>query len=209
MIGLGALLVPSNTKRHPLLASSHWLCPAVLLWQLACYTATAVAAVAMAPGLASSLGLLTFIQGSAATVHLLAQITVAMVLAAASRADLHASDPDQAYDATIPTAVEPMGPVPTLHDSIANYWHHGRRHSQSGRHPSDATQDYDSDSAVAAEPAAQRNSGSSRNGGLSPIRTRVGQPAPPNQPPARLVRILSSGSLLFHCHARWSVTCRV
>ena len=189
MIGLGALLVPSTTKRHPLLASSRWLCPAVLLWHLACYTATAVTAVAGAPSLASSIGLLTFTQGSAATLHLLAQVTVAMVLAAASRADLHASDPDHAsrHDATIPTAVEPMGAVPTLHDSIADYWHHGRRHSQTSG-PSDATQNHDSDSAVAAEPASERHSGSSRDGGLSPIRTRVGQPAPPNQPPASLVR---------------------
>jgi len=136
MIGTGALLIPSKTRRHPLMASSHWLCLA-LLWHVTCYIATAVATAHVAiPSLAQSLGLLTFKQGSSAVAYLLAQLAVAMMLAALSRADLYMNDPEHApsYDPTLPTAVEPLGPLPTLHDSIANYWHHGRRHSLSHDH---------------------------------------------------------------------------
>ena len=189
-VGLGALLIPSSTKHHFLMASSHWLCLALLLWHLVCYTATAVAAVATAPSLAASLGLLTFTQGSAAVLHLLAQLTVAMMLAALSRADIYISDPDSGprHDATLPTAVEPARPLPTLHDSLANYWYHGQRHSQVGQRPRSATQNEDSNSAAAVGSGGEHSSERAGNGQLSPIRTRVGQAAPISQPPASLVR---------------------
>lgn len=189
MIGLGALLIPSTTKRHSLLSVSHWLCLAGLLWHLACYVATAVAAVAVLPRLAISLGLLTFSEGSPAVLNLLAQLTVAMMLAALSRADIHGRDPNHGhsgYDATVPTAVEPMMPLPTLHDSIANYWHHGRRHSQVMSRSAADAQNGVSGSA-GADSSAELSPGSPGGGALSPIRTRVGQPAPANQPPASLV----------------------
>ena len=181
VIGLGALLVPSSARRNPFSVSSQFLCLAVLLWHLACYTTTAVAAVAGAPKLAMSIGLLTFSQGRQAVLQLLAQVTVAMTLAALSRAEMNSSDPD--HDGlAVPTAVESMGLLPTLHDSIANYWHHGHRHTQpSSRNPAGASRSADNDSAAVSSPL------SLSEGGLTPIRTRVGQPPPINQPPASLV----------------------
>ena len=154
------------------------------MWHLACYTATAVAAVAAAPKLAMSIGLFTFHQGSQAVLQLLAQVATAMALAALSRADLISNDPD--YDN--PTAVEVSGPVTSLHDSIANYWHHGRAPAE----PSYQT---------TAAAAASRSSGgdsaalSVSDSGLTPIRTRVGQATPANRPPASLVCVLT----LWHC----------
>lgn len=181
------------------MASSRFLCLAVLLWHLTCYTATAVAAVAAAPKLAMSIGLLTFNQGSQAVLHLLTQITAAMTLAALSRADLISDDPDH-NDLAAPTAVEPTGLILTLHDSIANYWHHGQAQAQ----PS-----YQSTAAGSSRPhggdsAAESSALSMSEGGLTPIRTRVGQPPPANHPPASLVRASTSQQSLLimplsHC----------
>ena len=191
MIGTGALLIPSKTRRHPLMASSHWLCLALLLWLITCYIATAVATAHVAiPSLAQSLGLLTFKQGSSAVAYLLAQLAAAMVLAALSRADLYVNDPEHApsYDPTLPTAVEPLGPLPTLHDSIANYWHHGRRHSVSHDHSKhQADTGGPNGSSGGADSAAELRSAQRGEGALSPIRTQVGQAAPSGQPPASLV----------------------
>ena len=181
------------------MASSHWLCLAVLLWHLSCYTATAVATAGITiPSLAQSLGLLTFKQGSTAVSYLLAQLAVAMMLAALSRADLYINDPEHAPStiATIPTAAELVGPVPTLHESLANYWHHGRRHMDS--HTQNTTQPR-APNGDTTQPRAQ-NGGSGGaaataesaspgedEGGLAPIRTRIGQAAPTGQRPASLV----------------------
>lgn len=199
VIGLGALLVPSSVKRHPLMASSGFLCLAVLLWHLACYTATAVAAVAAAPKLAMSIGLLTFNQGSQAVLHLVAQIMVAMTLAASSRADLISNDPDR-DDPAAPTAVEPIGPILTLHDSIANYWHHGQAQAQPSYQPTAAG----ASRSPGGDSAAESSALSMSEGGLTPIRTRVGQPPPVNQPPASLVCAATPQQLLLitpvsHC----------
>lgn len=191
IIGLGALLIPSSLKRHPLTASSHVLCLAVLMWHLACYTATAVAAVAAAPKLAMSIGLLTFTQGSPAVLQLLAQVVTAMTLAALCRADLISNDPDHDNPAA-PTAVEVSGPVTSLHDSIANYWHHGSAQAE----PS-----YQTTAAAAAscsaggDSAAESSALSVSDSGLTPIRSRVGQATPANRPPASLVCALN----LWHC----------
>lgn len=182
VVGLGALLIPSSVKRHPLMASSRFLCLAVLLWHLACYTATAVAAVAAAPKLAMSIGLLTFHQGSQAVLHLLAQVMVVMTLAALSRADVVRGSPDQG-DSVAPTAVERTGPLPTLHDSIANYWHHGQAQAQSSYQPTAAG----ASRPPGGDSAAESSALSMSEGGLTPIRTRVGQPPPASQPPASLV----------------------
>lgn len=187
VIGVGALLVPSSTKRHPLMAGSHWLCLAVLLWHLACYIATAVATAHVGiPSLAQSLGLLTHKQGSPAVAYLLAQLTVAMMLAALSRADPYINDPEHApsCDPTIPTAVEPLGPLPTLNDSIANYWHHGRRHSHSHDRGGNGANGGSGGADSAAE-SLSSPTGAERS--LTPIRTRVGQAAPASQRPACLV----------------------
>lgn len=164
------------------MASSRFLCLAVLLWHLACYTATAVAAVAAAPKLALSMGLLTFNQGSQAVLHLLAQVMVAMTLSALSRADLISNDPDH-DDPAAATAVEPTGPLPTLHDSIANYWHHGQVQAHSSSHSTAAGPSHPPSGDSSAELSALSMS----EGGLTPIRTRVDQPPPANQAPASLV----------------------
>ncbi len=202
MIGTGALLIPSKTRRHPLMASSHWLCLALLLWHVTCYIATAVATAHVAiPSLAQSLGLLTFKQGSSAVAYLLAQLAVAMMLAALSRADLYMNDPEHApsYDPTLPTAVEPLGPLPTLHDSIANYWHHGRRHSLSHDHSKhQADTGGPNGSSGGADSAAEVRSAQGGEGGLSPIRTRVGQAAPSGQRPASLVSCKLTHPPLLH-----------
>ena len=189
VIGVGALLVPSNVRRHFLMASSHWLCLAVLLWHLSCYTATAVATAGITiPSLAQSLGLLTFKQGSTAVSYLLAQLAVAMMLAALSRADLYINDPEHApsYIATIPTAAELVGPVPTLHESLANYWHHGRRHTDSRTQDTTQPRALNGGSGGAAATAESASPGEDE-GGLAPIRTRIGQAAPSGQRPASLV----------------------
>lgn len=189
MVGLGALLIPSSTRRHPFVASSRFLCLAVLLWHLACYTATAVAAVATAPKLAVSIGLLTFAKGRQAVFQLGAQVALAMVLAALSRGDLTGNDPDdQVGLAAAPAAVAAAGPLPSLHDSLASYWHHGRgearpqpRYTDNARAVGGASRSGVVDSAAGASPL------STSEGGLTPIRTRVGQAPPANQPPASLV----------------------
>lgn len=190
-IGIGALLVPSKTKHHPLMASSHWLCLAFLLWHVTCYVATALAPAHVAiPSLAQSLGLLTFKQGSPAVAYLMAQLAVAMMLAALSRSDLHINDPEHAssHDSTIPTAVEPLGPLPSLHESIARYWHHGRRHSLSSDQSSNQAVDGARNrGSGGGDSAAELLSANVGEGGLAPIRTRVGQAAPPSQRPASLV----------------------
>ncbi len=204
MIGIGALLIPSKARCHPLMASSHWLCLALLLWHVTCYIATAVATAHVAiPSLAQSLGLLTFKQGSSAVAYFLAQLAVAMMLAALSRADLYMNDPEHApsYDPTLPTAVEPLGPLPTLHDSIANYWHHGRRLSLSRDHSKhQADTGGPNGSTGGADSAAETRSAQGGEGGLAPIRTRVGQAAPSGQRPASLVSCkLTHHSYYTHC----------
>ena len=200
MIGTGALLVPSKTRRHSLTASSHWICLALLLWHVTCYIATAVATAHVAiPSIAQSLGVLTFKQGSSAVAYFLAQLAVAMMLAALSRADLYMNEPEHApsSDPTLPTAVEPVGPLPTLHDSIANYWHHGRRHSLSHDHSKhQADTGGPNGSSGGADSAAELHSAQGGEGGLTPIRTRIGQAAPSGQCPASLV----SYKLTRHCY---------
>lgn len=185
VVGLGGLLVPKTTRRHPLAASSRFLCLAVLLWHLACYTATAVAAVAAVPKLAVSIGLLTFTEGSQAVLQLVAQVAVAMALAALSRADLTSKDPDDLGGLAAPTAVAAAGPLPSLHESLANYWHHGRRGQQDDGVMGGASRSAVDDSAAGSSPVSTRESG------LTPIRTRVGQAPPATQPPASLVSRLA------------------
>lgn len=187
VIGLGGLLVPKTTRRHPFAASSRFLCLVVLLWHLACYTATAVGAVTAVPKLAVSIGLLTFTEGSQAVLQLVAQVAVAMTLAALSRADLISNDPDDHSGLVAPTAVAAVEPLPSLHESLANYWYHGL-HSQARASHQDtvgvvggALRSAVNDSAAGSSPV------STREGGLVPIRTRVGQALPPTQPPASLV----------------------
>ena len=178
------------------MASSHWICLALLLWHVTCYIATAVATAHVAiPSLAQSLGLLTFKQGSSAVTYLLAQLAAAMMLAALSRADLYLNDPEHAPSCMVsPQLWGPLGPLPTLHDSIANYWHHGRRHSLSHDH-SKHTGGPDRSSG-GADSAAEVHSPQGGEGGLSPIRTRVGQAAPSGQRPASLVSCM----LTHHCY---------
>ena len=186
------MLLPSNTRcRHPLMAASRWLCLALLVWHLACYAATAVPTVcAGLPSLVQSLGLLRFEPGSPAVAYLLAQLTVAMMLAALSRADLHTDDPEHvpSYDATAATAVE-AGPLPSLHETIANYWHHGRRYDRS--HDPGMSHQGAPVSATSGwvESAVESSSSHGSEGGLTPIRTTVGQASPSNIQPASLVRV--------------------
>ena len=161
-----------------------------------------MAAVAAAPQLALSIGLLTFNQGSQAVLHLLSQVMVAMTLAAVSRADLISQDPDQ-DDPIAPTAVEHTGPLPTLHDSIANYWHHGQAQAQTSFQPTDAAASHTPGGGSAADSSALSMS----EGGLAPIRTRVGQPPPASQPPASLVRA-ATPSPNIHCQCL-TVSCCV
>ena len=94
MIGLWALIIPGRARRHPLMAGSGWLCLAVLVWQASCYTATAVTTAGIyLPHLAELLGQLHFTLGSPAVAHLLAQLALAMMLAASARSE-QASEQD-------------------------------------------------------------------------------------------------------------------
>ena len=89
VIGLLSLLSSRPPLKHPLVTSSPLLCAAVLLWQLACYTATALAPMVLVPGLARSLGLLVYAPGGSALGFLLAQLAAALTLAALARAPRH------------------------------------------------------------------------------------------------------------------------
>ena len=220
MLGLLALLIPSRAHRHPLTDSAHWLCLAVLLWQVACYIATAVAAAGMAiPTFAEFLGLLDFELSSPAVAHLLAQLAVAMILAATSRSRQysHAPEHDSGQAATAATAVGALQPLPTLHDSIASYWHHGRWHSLSHDQQPDVNGAPNGSSHLADAPAESLSpSGAEQH--LAPIRTRAGPFAPANSRQANLVSSCNGVSLsvllvlrfeLQDCLQNWLANCNI
>lgn len=71
---------------------SPYLCVALLVWQLTCYIGTALTSAVHIPPLLQSLGLLIYARGAPAFGCLLAQLGVALYLAALARSNITRCD---------------------------------------------------------------------------------------------------------------------
>lgn len=89
LIGLSTLLSSRRSRGRSLAGFSPYLCTAVLVWQLACYGVTALQPAVHVPLLAQSLGLLVYSEGAPALGYLLAQLGLALSLAALARSSMH------------------------------------------------------------------------------------------------------------------------